>query len=162
MLNAFVPNGSGSLSQSASTLPQLDEPLVVELILNIFKNTVTFGLYWNVGMFVKALLFLNVDEKLITCVLYLNNSVGTLTNDVHALKVDENEVADVQLSNKLAGTDVIFVNENVSVNDSADTANVNKSDGIDVILVLLNVLLNWVTLLNPIAPPGIVVMFVHP
>ena len=91
----------------------------MELILNIFVNTVTFGLYENVGIFVNALLFLNVDEKLITCVLYLNNSFGTLTNDVHALKVELNDVTKVQSSNKLFGTDVILVNENVSTKSNA-------------------------------------------
>ena len=51
-------------------------------------------------MFVNALLFRNVDEKLITVVLYLNNSFGTVTKDVHALNVDANEDTPVLLSNK--------------------------------------------------------------
>tara|TARA_B110001469_G_scaffold74133_1_gene70349 strand:- start:11 stop:292 length:282 start_codon:yes stop_codon:yes gene_type:complete len=91
-------------------------------------------------MFVNALLFRNVDEKLITFVLYLNNSFGTVTKDVHALNVDANEDTPVLLLNKPDGIDVIFVNEKVSTNSYADVEKLNKPDGIDVILVPLNVL----------------------
>jgi hypothetical protein len=73
-------------------------------------------------------------------VLYLNNSLGTVTNDVHALNVDANEDALVLLSNKLFGTDVIVVNENVSTNSSAAVEKLNNPDGIDVMLVPLKVL----------------------
>ena len=89
---------------------------MVELILNILAKVVTERLYWNVGILVNALQFLNADEKLITWVLYLNNSFGTLTNDKHALNVELNIDTLGELSNKLFGIVVIPVNEKVSTN----------------------------------------------
>jgi len=86
----------------------------------MFENTVTWVLYWNVGIFVNALLFLKQDENDSTDVLYLNNSLGTLTNDKQAENVELNDTADVQLSNNPVGTEVTGVNENVSVNSVAN------------------------------------------
>jgi len=99
---------------------------------------------------VNALQFLNVDENESVAVLYWNIFVGTLTNDKHPKKVELNDATLVPaLSNKLFGTEVIDVNENVSVNSCADVAYSNNPDGIDVIPVPLKVLLNCVTLAKP-------------
>jgi hypothetical protein len=68
----------------------------------------------------------------------------------------------VQLSNKLFGTDVILVNEKVSVNSNAEVENSKIFDGIDVSPVPRNVLLNIVTLPRPGAPLGIDVKLLHP
>ena len=71
---------------------------------------------------------------------FRGTSITSIPSGLFAFSISANEDTPVLLSNKLLGTDVIFVNEKVSTNSYADVEKSNKPDGIDVILVPLNVL----------------------
>jgi hypothetical protein len=78
----------------------------------ILAKVVTDVLYVNCNGDVTEIQFLNVDEKFIADVFKSNNVDGTLDNDVQLLKQDVNSVANVFVSNRPVGIDVIGVDAN--------------------------------------------------
>jgi hypothetical protein len=105
---------------------------------------------------VKALQFLNVDEKLITFGHASNKFNGYELNDWHPLNVPLNTDASGFDENKPDGIEVIDVNEKLSVNVCAKGDDWNISVGIVVIPVPLIKPANETISLNPSYPTSIV------
>jgi hypothetical protein len=117
---------------------------------------------------VKALQFLNVDEKLITFGHASNKFNGYELNDWHPLNVPLNTDASGFDENKPDGIEVIDVNEKLSVNVCAIGDDWNISAGIVVIPVPRIKLANVIISFNPSYPisiedeAGIVIILLQP